>query len=313
MNLGWPRIFLAICLAACLAAPARSQGFDEQVKNLGSTDYKVQSKAVQAIQKASMAAAPALLQGLKEGNPRIRLQCFKYLREFHSQADLDPISNAAFKEDDFLAQQYGVMAIASFRNAAAVERLEKFLDGAPNLNIRTVALRNIASIGGKGAIPLLISVLNNPHQPLLVRVNAGRELARLGDASGHGVALESLHDSLALSREAGIQTLGLIGRQSDGAALEAKTKDQAEGERMRLIAKKALRHLALANVPQSQRLDSLEKSLADSHAWVREWAAGELAESKEGRARALLESAASHAKHPGRREAGEALQIMRKR
>jgi HEAT repeat protein len=266
---------------------------------------------MQVVQGAGAAAAPALIAGLKESDPRTRLQCFKYLRTFHAGTDLDAISDATIKEEDFSAQQYGVMAIASFKNDAAVDRLKKVLAASANMNIRTVALREIASISGQSAIPFFLSILNDAHQPLLVRSNAGRELARLGDASGHAVAVEALRDNLALTREAGIQTLGLLGRQGDVSLLEAKTNDPSESERTKLIARKALQHHALTNLSEAERLPYLEKSLADSHAWVRAWAISELAEQKDVRARTILKGASSQAEHPGNREATEALQTIK--
>ena len=305
-------VTFAALIAVCWISPsAWADQFDSLILDLGKDNTPAQFEAVNTLLASAQAAHPKIVAGLSNANPVTRKACASLLRQIRDAKDFLILAQSAENDADWLVREQAIQAIGDLGMAESVTTLSVIASADSMVNNRITAVRYLAHIAGAGARPALRKIFHDDKNAA-VRLNAARELARYGDISGYETAKTSLNDSDWTVKYAAVGLLGYAGKQVDIALLESIASDSEEMGLVRNESRSAAQHIKLVQLSDADQLNLLNQSLEDKDRVTREWAAKELFARRDDKAVAVLKRIAAASGHPGQREAGMALQGIKK-
>lgn len=130
-------------------------------------------------------------------------------------------------------------------------------DAAPELKVQ--ALRTLLRLKGSDAIPKLKAALKDNSD--LVKIHAAFNLSELGNTAGHEVARAAVRHSNKAIRATAVETLGLLGSQSDLVIISSLAENKSESIIIRNAAACAQLHANIAKLSFEDRVRTIANSL----------------------------------------------------
>jgi HEAT repeat protein len=291
--------------------PMRSYAdqIDKNIEELGKENTPAQFVAVNDLLNSGQQVKPKIVAGLTNKNPIIRKQCIVLLRRMKDRDSFVAIRDLALNDTDWLVREQAITALGEYKSSDTIPTLIQTANLDSVVNNRVTAIRFLSYSAGKKSMPHLKKILKNDAS-LIVKLNAARELARFGDASGYKLASDSISNSDWGVRHGAAGVLGYVGNESDLPILNQMLKNKKEDGAVRREVYFAIHHIQLIHMPEPTQLSFLGDSLGDPHNMLREWAARELVARKDQKTRKLITDILAQPNHPGRMEAQGVLERL---
>jgi hypothetical protein len=287
---------------------------DEDVSALGSLNEVEKGGAEQRLEAAGPSAISSLIKGLDSANAETKYRAMNILRAIVIKTKSlinDPIAielgkKCRLEKDERIRLQI-VSTLRTLPGQASTRELEWIAHNDPNEWARRSATHFVADTSLNKEQNRTFFRSQTSDKSIAVQLAAYIQLAELGDASGRNLGLSILNGSYAdLYKREAVDLIGTIANPADLALLKSFT---ATNTLIASPAMKASMRLELRQLPMSQRLGSLLKSLDNQNPDVRYWAYAELYHSVDPNTDAALRKYLGEKGHIGYKEAGDALSV----
>jgi len=182
------------------------------------------------------------------------------------------IRTANDKSRDQNTRISAIMLLGKIKPEQARDSLEEILEKDEDKFCREASAIGLGKLEDKRAVPKLKQSLNDESGN--VRMRAAWALAKMGDDSGYGLALETIKGKDVTAQLLAIDALEAIGNKEAIPIL--KQNLDSENVWTRIHSKLAIKRLEMLGLSEIERLNFLKETLKDEQFEVNNWAAIEL-------------------------------------
>ncbi|OGS21551.1 MAG: hypothetical protein A2252_07340 [Elusimicrobia bacterium RIFOXYA2_FULL_39_19] len=197
-----------------------------------------------------------------------------------------------------------IVLLGQIKDYDSEKDIVEILNTEDNYIMKNACLISLGHMGKKDLIPLIKSHLND--EPKTVSLRSAWALAKLGDFSGKGIAINTLlQDTIVTHKAIASEVIEQIGDKS--IIDELKTFKNNSNDWTQIYINLTIAKLQISGLSKEEQINILKNTISDNQFEIRKWAADKLDEIGTPEAMKTLEDIAKDRDNKGSYVAGKIL------